>query len=313
MIASIFSKSRPFNYVLLTFLVVLCYFVYQINQNSSYKTEDFTFFGIAQKAIVLLLVVTSIFITNFITKKNGLSKDSSYSFLFYFLFLLFIPSVFNNLKIILASFFILLALRRLISMKSLIAPKEKIFDASLWIFIATLFHFWSVLFIVIVFVSIIFHVSSDYRNWIIPFIACFTTAILFLFFSLLINREWLDIIWNQITMDFEFYYFTNSIENLSLTLWLLFTGFFLLAMVFTISKRPIILHASYKKIIFSLLISVLVYVLSPNKSNDLLIFGLMPLAVLATAYVEQLRETVAKEIVTTSIAVLGLLLFVFQL
>lgn len=313
MIASIFSKSRPFNYVLLTSLLVFCYLLFQIKHEFSGLTPDFTFFSIFKIGLVLVLLVASIFITNFITKKNGLSKDSSYSFLFFFLFLLFIPTVFNNVKIIVASFFVLLALRRLVSMKSLIAPKEKIFDASLWIFIATLFHFWSILFIVIVFVSIIFHVSNDYRNWIIPFIACFTVGILFLFFSLLIDKEWIDIVWNQISIDFEFYYFTNSIENLTLTLWLLFSGFFLLAMVFTISKRPIILHASYKKIIFTILISILVYAFSPNKSNDLLLFGLMPLAVLATAYVEHLREAIAKEIVTTSIAVLALLLFVFQL
>ena len=313
MIASLFSKSRPFNYVLLTFLLVLCYLVYQIKHNFSSPTEDFTIFGIIEKGFILILLVASVFVTNFIAKKNGLSKDSSYSFLFFFLFILFIPSVFDNSKIILASFFVLLALRRLISMKSMITPKEKIFDASLWIFIATLFHFWSILFIVIVFISIILHVSNDYRNWIIPFIAFFTVFILFFFFSLIIDKQWINVVWNQIQLDFEFYYFTNSIENLSLSIWVLFSVFFLLAMIFTLSKRPIILHASYQKILFSMVIAVMVYIFSTNKSNDLLIFGLMPLSVLATAYIEQLRDAVAKEVITASIAILGLLLFVFQL
>jgi len=313
MIASVFSKSRPFNYVLLTFLVVLCFIVYQIKHNFSSPTEDFTFFGIAKSGVILILVVASTFITNFIAKKNGLSKDSSYSFLFFFLFLLFIPSLFNNLRIMLASFFILLAIRRLISMKSLITPKEKLFDASFWIFVAALFHFWSILFIIIVFISIIIHVSNDYRNWIIPFIAFFAVFILFLFFSLVIDKQWITMFLNQIQLDLKFYYFTNSIENLSLTLWLLFSSFFLLAMVFTLTKRPLILHASYQKIIFSMLIAALVYVCSPDKNNDLLIFGLMPLSVLATAYIEQLRDAVAKEVLTASIAILSLLLFVFQL
>lgn len=313
MIASLFSKSRPFNYVLLTFLLVLCYLLYQIRHNFSSPTEEFMVFGLIEKGFVLILLVASIFITNFIAKKNGLSKDSSFSFLFFFLFILFIPSVFDNVKLILSSFFILLALRRLISMKSMITPKEKIFDASFWIFMATLFHFWSILFIVIVFVSIILHVSNDYRNWIIPFIALFTVFILFLFFSLIIDKQWITIVWNQMQLDFEFYYFTNSIENLSLSIWVLFSVFFLFAMIFTLSKRPIILHASFQKILFSMIIAVLVYVFSSDKSNDLLIFGLMPLSILATAYIEQLRDAVAKEVITASIAILGLLLFVFQL
>jgi hypothetical protein len=46
----------------------------------------------------------------------------------------------------------LLALRRLISLQSMKASKEKIFDASLWVFIASLFHFWSILFIVLIFI-----------------------------------------------------------------------------------------------------------------------------------------------------------------
>jgi len=313
MIASVFSKSRPFNYILITSLLVFCYFIYQIKHVISTEDSSLTLFDVIQKGTVLLLVTASLFITNFITKRNGLSKDNSYSFLFYFAFLLFIPSVFNKINLILASFFILLALRRLISMKSLITPKEKIFDASLWIFIATLFHFWSILFIVIVFASIIFHVSSDYRNWILPFIAFFTVGVLFLFFSLLIDKEWISIVWKQIDLNFDFHYFSNSVENLALTLFIIFSVFFLFAMLLTLSRRPLILHASYKKIIFSLLISLLIYVFSPVKSNDLLIFSILPLSILVTAYLEFIRDSMLKEIITSSIVITGLLMFMFQL
>ncbi len=298
MIASVFSKSRPFNYILITSLLVFCYFIYQIKHEVSIEESSLTLFDVLQKGTVLLLLTASLFITNFITKRNGLSKDNSYSFLFYFTFLLFIPSVFNKINLILASFFILLALRRLISMKSLITPKEKIFDASLWIFIAT---------------SIIFHVSSDYRNWILPFIAFFTVGVLFLFFSLLIDKEWISIVWKQIDLNFDFHYFSNSVENLALTLFIIFSVFFLFAMLLTLSRRPLILHASYKKIIFSLLISLLIYVFSPVKSNDLLIFSILPLSVLVTAYLEFIRDSMLKEIITSSIVITGLLLFMFQL
>lgn len=313
MIASVFSKSRPFNYILVTVLLVLCYFIYQFQSSGTASGASFSWFELIQKGVILLLLVASLFITNFITKRNGLSKDNSYSALFYVSFLLFIPSSFDNFKIVLSSFFILLAMRRLISMKSLLTPKEKIFDASLWIFIAALFHFWSILFIFIVFVSIIFHVSGDYRNWVLPFIAFFTVGIIFIFFSLVIDKEWLDVVWNQTGTDFEFYYLEKSASNAALVLYALFAVVFLLSMIFTMSKRPIIMLASYKKVIFIFLISVLIYIISPEKSNSLLLFGLMPISVLATGFIEINRDSVLKEIMTATVLACGVLLFIFQL
>ncbi|RXR33607.1 hypothetical protein EQG68_05115 [Flavobacterium piscinae] len=313
MIASVFSKSRPFNYILVSGLLVLCFFIYQTQTVDVTSNTSFSWLKGIQKSVILLLLVASLFVTNFIIKRNGLSKDNSFSALFFVSFLMFIPSAFDDFKIVLSSFFILLAMRRLISMKSLLTPKEKIFDASLWIFIAALFHFWSILFIVIVFVSIIFHVSGDYRNWVLPFIAFFTVGILFIFFSLLIDKEWLNVVWNQTGTDFEFYYLEKSAGNAALVLYALFSIVFLFSMVFTLSKRPIIMLASYKKVIFIFLISILIYLISPDKNNTLLLFGLMPASILATGFIEINKDSVLKEIVTGAVLATGILLFIFQL
>jgi len=313
MIASVFSKSRPFNYILVTTLLVFSFFIYQVQSAETTSETSFLLNGLVSKGVILVLLIASLFITNFITKRNGLSKDNSFSALFFVSFLLFIPSAFENFKVILSSFFILLAMRRLISMKSLLTPKEKIFDASLWIFIAALFHFWSILFIFIVFVSIIFHVSGDYRNWVLPFIAFFTVGILFIFFSLLIDKEWLEVVWNQTGTDFRFYYLEKSASNAALVLYALFSVVFLISMIFTMSKRPIIMLASFKKVIFIFLISVLIYIISPEKSNALLLFGLMPASILATGFIEINKDSVLKEIVSGAVLATGVLLFIFQL
>ncbi len=312
MIASIFSKSRPFNYILVVVTLVLSFFIYQIQQQNS-STASNEIMGWLPKLGILLTLIASLFITNFITKRNGLSKDNSYSALFFVAFLLFIPKVFTDSSIVISGFFVLLAMRRLISMKSLVTPKEKIFDASLWIFIAALFHFWSILFIVIVFVSIVFHVSGDYRNWVLPFIAFFAVGIVFLFFSLLFDKTWIYLIWNQIEVDFTFFYLERSAANAALILYGLFSFVFLFAMLLTLSKRPIIMLASYKKVIYIFLISLLIYVVSPEKNNALLLFSIMPLSILATAYVEISRDTVLKEIIAGSVLACGILLFIFQL
>jgi hypothetical protein len=79
----------------------------------------------AKKTILFITIFGCFFIGNFIIKKNGLSKDSAYMILFYLLLLLFFPSVMNNSDLIISNFFIILALRRLISLQSPKSPKEK--------------------------------------------------------------------------------------------------------------------------------------------------------------------------------------------
>jgi Family of unknown function (DUF6427) len=309
MITSVFKKSTPLNYSLVVFLILVFFLMYQFQDLSWVQSGVLIF----QKLGLLTVLLASVFITNFIVKKNGLSKDSSYTIFFYFLFLIFFPSVLNNQDLIIANFFILLALRRLISLQSLKASKEKIFDASLWIFIASLFHFWSILFIVLVFISIIFHVSRDYRNWILPFIALFTAALLFLLFSLLFGINPIEFIIKNATTNFEIDYFTNNYQNGALSIYVSVALFFIVSMFLSLSNRPLLLHTSFKKIIASFFIGAIIFLISSNKSNDLLIFTLAPLAMMATSHIEMAQEKLKQELVLGMLILCSLFTFFSQL
>jgi hypothetical protein len=309
MITSVFKKSTPLNYSLVVFLILVFFLMYQFQDLSWVQSAVLIF----QKSGLLAVLLGSVFITNFIVKKNGLSKDSSYTIFFYFLFLIFFPSVLNNQDLIIANFFILLALRRLISLQSLKASKEKIFDASLWIFIASLFHFWSILFIVLVFISIIFHVSRDYRNWILPFIALFITAVLFLLFSLLFGINPIEFIIKNATTNFEIDYFTNNYQNGALSIYVSVALFFIVSMFLSLSNRPLLLHTSFKKIIASFFIGVMIFIISSNKSNDLLIFTFAPLAMMATSHIEIAQEKLKQELVLGVLILCSLFTFFSQL
>ena len=218
MITSVFKKSTPLNYTLILILVLSFFFLYQFqaaNQaNSVYE--------ILQKIVLLVVILGSLFLSNFIVKKNILTKDSGYTLLFYSILLLFFPSILNNYNLILSNFFILLALRRLVSLQTLKAPKEKIFDASLWIFIATLFHFWAILYILIIYISIIFHVSRDYRNWLIPFVAFFIVLIIFILYSLVFDKTIIGFYINNSTINMSLDYFQNDFQNIALSIFAVF-------------------------------------------------------------------------------------------
>lgn len=309
MITTIFSKSRPFNYVLVTLLLILCFFLYQ------FKTAEWlqSIVSIGKKAFLLALLVGSLFISNFITKKNGLSKDNTYPFLFFFSFLILFPTTLGNSNLIISNFFILLALRRLISLQSLVTPKEKIFDASLWIFLAALFHFWSILFIILVFVSIALHVGRDYRNWILPYIALFSIAILSAAFILMYDTSLFDYLLQSVVMSYDFDYFSNKYQNIAISIYAAITVLFLFSQIVAFPSKPLVHHNSFKKIIMAFFIGFTIYLISPNKNNSILIYTFMPLAVMATSYFEGIKVKWTQEVTAVIVIGLSFLSFFMQL
>ncbi|WP_343705102.1 DUF6427 family protein [Flavobacterium sp.] len=309
MITSVFKKSTPLNYSLVVILILVFFFMFQI-KDPSWVTSYFLAF---QKVSLLCFILASFFMINFIVKKNGLSKDNGYAILFYLLFILFFPTIFNNSNVIYANFFVLLALRRLISLQSLKASKEKIFDAAFWIFIASLFQFWSILFLILVYISIVFHVSRDYRNWVLPFIALLAVTILFYMTSLILNFDAVAFIQERAVIDFRIDYFKNNYENAALSIYTAVALFFVTSMLMTLSNRPQIVHSSYKKIVACFFIAAFVYIISPNKSNDLLLFSIVPLSIMATSHVEYMQQKLNNEIVYYTLIVCSLFTFFSQL
>jgi hypothetical protein len=309
MITSVFKKSTPINYTLVVIAVLCFFFTYQFKQ----PNWTASLITIGQKIGLLAVIGASFFLTNFIAKKNALTKDSSYTLLFLFLMLCLFPSVWDNYNLIISNFFLLLASRRLVSLQTLKAPKEKIFDASLWIFIASLFHFWAILFILLVYISILFHVSRDYRNWLIPFVAFFFTAIVFVFYSLLIDKTAIDYYLSEQVINTKIDYFQNDFQNIALSIFVVFLVFFGFSSVFTFTSKPLNMQASYKKIIFSLLIGGVIYFISPNKNNDVLVFTFFPLAIMATNFIENSQNKIQQEIVLAVSIILSFFCFFSQL
>ena len=309
MITSVFKKSTPINLMLVVILMLVFFFI-SLFQDLSWTNSVIS---IIKKGGLFFILLGSIFVANFIAKKNGLSKDSSYTILFYFLFLLFFPSVLGNMNLILSNFFILLALRRLISLQSLKASKEKIFDASLWIFVASLFHFWSILYLILVFISIIFHVARDYRNWVLPFIAFFAVGIISIGVALIFNKDVLGYVTDSAIFNFKIDYFTNNYQNLAFSIYATVALFFVVSMFLSLSSKPLLLNSSFKKIIASFFIGIVIFAISPNKSNDVLIYTIAPLAIMATSHIEVKQLQLKQELVLGILILCSFFAFFSQL
>jgi len=309
MIASVFSKTKPINYLIIGFFIILSFVLYITNQTDFI----FTWVEVLKKAFYLGVILTSITLVNFISLKNNLTQNNNYAALLFFIFLLFFPEIFTHENILIANLFLLLALRRLISLRSMKSIQEKLFDASFWIFLAALFHFWSIFYIILVFISIILHVSKEVKNWLIPFIALLSVTIIFFVFNEFFENQLMFFLLNKSYVSFDFFYFKNTYQNIALALFAPVALLFFISHVFTISQKPLNLQSSYKKVLFSFVLGIGIFILSANKNNSYLAFSLAPLAIIGANFIEDLKINWMKEVTVYLLLFLSVFLFIMQL
>lgn len=308
MIASLFSKTRPINYALVLIMLFTCFFLYQFQV----PTVNFTTGDLFSKIIVFLLLLLSFFLVNFISLKNALTQNDNYAILLFLVFILLFPSVLNNIKIVLSNVFLLLALRRLISLKTLSSSKEKIFDASFWIFLSAIFHFWSILYIILVFISIIFHSGKEYKNWILPFVSFLCVWILYIATSLFLFGNY-SINKAVFQVSFNFFDFKDVYQNMALSLFVSISVLFFASQTIDYQNKPLNMQSSYKQVYFAFLLAVGIYVFSANKSNDLLMYTFAPLAILGANMFEKMENSIYKEVSLYLLLGVGLFFFFVQL
>ena len=178
---------------------------------------------------------------------------------------------------------------------------------------AALFHFWSIFYIVLVFIAIILHVSKDYRNWIIPFIALFAVTVLFFLANSLLDNSLLSTLLSKTYVSFDFYYFDNIYQRIALALFTSISVFAFVLHVFEISNKALNMKSSHKTILFSFILGVGIYVLSANKNNGSLAFCFAPLAIIGANFIEKIETNLVRDVVLYSLLILGIFFFMMQL
>jgi len=206
MISGIFGKTKPINYIiLLGFLFLFYWFAQTALYKAVFNPEE-----LLLQSLVLLILLFGVFVLNFVVNRNQITNDNSYSILYFTLLIIIFPKAITDNNAILANFFLLLASRRLISLKSLKEIKLKILDATLWILVASLFYDWALLFISLVFIVIYIYEPKNIKNWLVPFVGAFVFSILGLMTLL---------IFDNVTFFSDHYQFDVSIDTTWLRTW----------------------------------------------------------------------------------------------
>ncbi|MCB0448218.1 MAG: hypothetical protein KDD03_12055 [Gelidibacter sp.] len=292
MISSFFSKTKPIHLVVVSILLLVVFVVAKIF--TIHEPLSLELFG--KQSAFFIIVWLSLFTLDFFVSKNNLTKKNSYKILMFALFIAVLPESILNSRLLLSNFFVLLALRRIISLRSQKEIKKKLFDAAFWVSIASLLHFWASLFFLLIFAAMILYSIRSIKNWIVPFVGVLTVAIITTSLMMVFNIDYQNYASELIGYSFDFTQL-NSVRIIMATTILISYGtwasFFFIKHIKNKSKsyRP-----SFVLIIITSILALMIIVVSQNKTGSEFIFLFAPLSIIMTNYLEVTEEKWFKEI-----------------
>ena len=150
MLTSFFGKSKPINYILLSIAIIIGYFLRLLT------AQELTLGlgSLGSNGVVIFLMVFAVLLLDFIIRKNNVTKNNTFAILLFVLFVLLAPQVYDAPKLILANIFVLLATRRILSLTTEKNTVKKIFDATMYITLASFCYGWAILFFVVLYPAI---------------------------------------------------------------------------------------------------------------------------------------------------------------
>ena len=291
MITSIFSKSKPTNLVI-GFLIIafacLCAFLKGHNSVATNNNVPFVLLCFALCFFSLLLI-------NFITGKNNLSQTTTLEVPLYSSFFVLVPETTLHLNSIIATVLILLGLRRIISLRSNVKVKNKLFDASLCITLASLFYAWSILFFLVLLLAVYLHPENKIRHWLIVLVGSLTVYSIIYSVSFVADHDFFEHMFNGFKIGFNFgaYGTPKYIIVLILTMcfglwasWFYFAG---------IGQRKKLVRPAYYVTLAVLFIAIIINSIDFKKNGSAFVFMFAPLSIIIANYIETIVRVWLKE------------------
>jgi len=306
MIASIFSKSKPINFLIVFLITFSTFILIKIKMGNGQLNTAYFF----KQTLVFFICYGSILVLNFIIGRNSLTQKNSYAILLYTLFLVTFPQIMLNSYIVFANFFVLLALRRIISLRSQTNIKKKLFDASFWIAIASLFYFWAILFFVLILASLILYTENKIKNWIIPFVGLAIVFIITISYSIIVYDTFFEAINTSIDFSLNYSSYNNLQFLIAITIFISFGLWSSVFYVINIKKKKKRFKYAFVTIFIALVVACLITFISPKKDGSEFIFMFAPLAIIIANYIETIEDKWFKELFLLVLIALPVLVLV---
>lgn len=290
MLTSFFGKSSPINFLLLGIFI----FIVALLQEFSGTNWQLDLATGAHFMAMVLLLIFSMLLLDFIIRKNKLTQSHTFGiFIFSCVALLFWSYL--DVAMLISQIFMLFGLRRIFSLTSDKNIEKKILDASIWILIASYFYFWSILFMVLLFMAIFFRNHREFRYYFIPvigFIGMFLISTAFFYLKEDSFSWFLD--WTQ-SISFTYTGYGSPVIMIGITFLLSVLIWSLLHRIRLISEVQKKYKSNFKLVIYAAVISIVMTAFSAVKSGSELLFMAAPMAIVVAGYLERKEDLLLKE------------------
>lgn len=281
MISNQFENKKSVSLLIIFFALFAGFFLYDV-----FIFEDsWNPSNLLLRVSAFLALFVSVFFLNVIDQWNELTENNSYSIFFFGFFSTIFPDVYNNFFLCLSNLLIVIAIWRVMTLKTEENIPQKIFDASFLIICAGLLHTWAFIFLLNVWISLLFYGSKKRKYWLIPFVALFCIGILFSTGLILLNIPFnlpeINKLWSH---DYNKIIFLPNLVPLVITAIML-----LVSIVVYFFKSYY--HRGSSQVIIQFLLVGLVVVFFSNQ----IIFIFAPLSILFALYIENIERNWLKE------------------
>jgi hypothetical protein len=304
MITSIFNKSKPINFVIVFFIMLLAFSV----ANFKPFIESMSIALFFKKTTWFFICYFTILIFNFVVVKNSLTKNNHYQILLFGLFFLMIPETTVNGDILFSNIFILLGLRRLLSLRTQIKIKKKLFDTAIWFAVATFFYFWAILFFILIFITLFLYTDNRIKNWIVPFVGFVTVVVISISASIIVYNDFFEIMNMTTTISFNFNSYNTPKYLIAITLLLSFGVWSSIFYVKLVQKKKKAFKPSFKIIFAAVIIAFVTVIFAPQKDGSEFLLLFAPLSIVMTNYIESIKEKWFKEVFLSILILVPLVL-----
>ncbi|AVM54396.1 hypothetical protein HMPREF1321_1610 [Capnocytophaga sp. oral taxon 412 str. F0487] len=289
-----FENTKPITFiiVLLALLIGDGLFQFKILQ---LPLSDVSHLTVLMSTFVLLFL--SLLLLHQIDRWNELTDTKNcYSIAFFSIFVVLFPTLFDKVKLVGANLLIIVALWRVLTLKTGEGIPQKLFDTSLLIICAGLLHPWALIFLLNVWISLLFYGAEKRRYWFIPLLAIITVSILLGAILLILQEPFpIDDFTNLITSDIN-NLLNFSSHSIATTIAVCSLALLLLVALAVYYFRSVYHSISSLVVIQFLWIGLIVVFLSKE-----VIYTFAPIAILFALYVEKIRVWWLKEIVLWSL------------
>ena len=295
MISSFFGKTKPITYLVL-FGLLLLFFSF----NYFLGLKAYSFFSILKTYVVsLALMAIQIAILNRIVFTTRVTERTSFAMLFFVLFVLSFLETTENMPVMASNIFLVWAIYEMLKIDGTKRLNISVFNASLFICFASLFHPQALYFLLAVFIGIYMFCGNQLRNWLMPLVAFFCFIMVSQAFMMLFAPPYYfwDRYGNILHLEFiDIMAFTSYTRLIVYTLSVVMVSF----LGFLHSRISGVVKALELRFLFYVfLISIFISLLANEEGNGLgvLLYSFCPASILITNYFEIFKRKRLKEVV----------------